>query len=44
MVENGDFPVAISDGYVFLLGIMPLMADGLGTHLRRCISAGLQNG
>jgi hypothetical protein len=35
VVTNGDFAITVSGGYVFLLGIMLLMADRLGTRLRR---------
>jgi len=34
MVANGDLAIAMSGGYVFLLGIMLLMADRLGSRLR----------
>jgi hypothetical protein len=35
MLTNGDFVIAMSGGYLFLLGIMLLMADQLGARLRR---------
>ena len=35
MLINGDFAVAISGAYLFLLGTMLLMADRLGLRLRR---------
>lgn len=42
--SNGEFAIAISGGYVFLLGIMLFMAERLGTHLRRGNTAELQRG
>jgi hypothetical protein len=44
MLGNGDLAIAISGGYVFLLGIMLLMADRLGTRLRRGTAAEPQRG
>ena len=34
MLMNGGFAIWISGGYLFLLGIMLLMADRVGTRLR----------
>jgi len=42
--SNGELAIAISGGYVFLLGIMLFMAERLGTHLRRGNTAELQRG
>jgi hypothetical protein len=41
MLGNGDLAVALSGGYVFLLGIMLLMADRVGTRLRSANAAGV---
>jgi hypothetical protein len=42
MLNNGDFAIAISGGYVFLLGVMLLMADRLSTRIRSANVAKLQ--
>ena len=39
MVTNGGLAIAMSGGYVFLLGVMLLMADRLGTRLRSAHAA-----
>lgn len=44
MATNGDLAIAMPGGYLFLLGIMALIADQLGTRLRRSATAGLQSG
>lgn len=44
MVANGDFAIAMSGGYVFMLGIMLIMADRLGSHLRLPNTARVQRG
>jgi len=42
MLTNGGFAIAISGGYVFLLGIMLLMTDRIGKCLRSVNAAGGQ--
>jgi hypothetical protein len=44
MLTNGGFAIAMYGGYVFLLGIMLLMADRLGTRLRSANAAEAQHG
>lgn len=43
MLNNGDFAIAISGGYIFLLGVMLLMADRLSTRIRSANAAKLQS-
>jgi hypothetical protein len=42
MLTSGGFAIWISGGYVFLLGVMLLMADRLGRHLSPANAAGAQ--
>jgi hypothetical protein len=42
MLNNGDFAIAISGGFVFLLGVMLIMADRLSTRLHSANTAKLQ--
>jgi hypothetical protein len=44
MLMSGGFAVWISGGYVFLLGIMLLMADRVGTRLRSANTGERQRG
>ena len=44
MVGSGGFAIWISGGYIFLLGIMLLLADRLGKRLRPASSAEAQPG
>ena len=39
MLNNGDFAIAISGGFIFLLGVMLLTADRLSTHRIRLTNA-----
>ena len=44
MMNDGDFAIAMAGGYVFLLGIMLLMADRLGVRLGSSHAAAVEQG